>query len=180
MSQPNSKLASIAYKAGGCFLGLLIFVGIFYAYLFMVFRPDKNGSTTKLPRLYIRSMNERQNAYFAKQSAFATSLNALGSSLTTETSNHKYSVVATKEAAFHYGVSKGKEFKSCVGGVFVVAVKELDTYTAVDKVTTISIMCEADSPGIIKPAEPTYQNGKIACAKGTTEFRSKLFLVNPR
>jgi hypothetical protein len=30
-------------------------------------------------------------------------------------------------------------------------------------------LCQADDTGTIKPAEPTYQNGKIACGKGTTQ-----------
>ena len=43
---------------------------------------------------------------------------------------------------------------------------------AKEKITTTSILCEADFPGTIKPAEPTYEKGKIACGKGTTQWPS--------
>ncbi|MEG3900001.1 type IV pilin-like G/H family protein, partial [Microcoleus sp. SVA1_B6] len=68
----------------------------------------------------------------------------------------------------NYGVSK-QELKSCIGGVFVVPGKEVDAKAAKNKMTTASILCQADSAGTSKPAEPTYENGKIACGKGTTE-----------
>lgn len=37
------------------------------------------------------------------------------------------------------------------------------------EITTTDILCVADFPGSIKPAEPTYENGESACGKGTTQ-----------
>ena len=39
-----------------------------------------------------------------------------------------------------------------------------------NEIKTISILCETDARGTIKPAQPIYQNGKIACGKGTIDF----------
>ncbi|MGB8686576.1 MAG: type IV pilin-like G/H family protein [Microcoleus sp.] len=120
---------------------------------------------------YVSSTNKGQQAYYAEKSVFGTSVEALKMGIITETKNYKYSVRATKKAAFSYGVSKQKELKSYVGGVFVVPAKEVVPNAAQNEIiTTISILCEADKPGPIKPAEATYKNGKIACGKGTTEL----------
>ncbi|MEG4913818.1 MULTISPECIES: type IV pilin-like G/H family protein [unclassified Microcoleus] len=114
-------------------------------------------------KAYIGSINKGQQAYFAKKSTFTTSLDALeiGLKAETETSHFKYSAHTTKKAVFNYALCKDKSLKNYVGGVFVVLGK--------NKTNTISILCGADSPGTIKPAEPTYQNGKLICGKGTTE-----------
>jgi type IV pilus assembly protein PilA len=67
-------------------------------------------------------------------------------------------------------VAKEKSLQSYVGGVFLVPAKNFEPNAAKEEITTTSILCEADSPGTIKPAEPTYENGKIACGKGTTQW----------
>ncbi|MEK0179038.1 MAG: general secretion pathway protein GspH [Oscillatoriales cyanobacterium] len=120
-------------------------------------------------KIYVGLMNKGQQAYFAENSVFGTSIEALGLGLKTETANYKYSVRITKKAAFSYGVSKRKESKGYAGGVFVVSAKEVDPNGAKHEIlTTQSIICEADKPGTIQPAEPTYKNGEVVCGKGTT------------
>jgi type IV pilus assembly protein PilA len=56
-------------------------------------------------------MNKAQQAYFAEKNAFATSVNALGIGIKTETTSFKYSVRATKKAAFNYAVGKENPLK---------------------------------------------------------------------
>ncbi|UNU24675.1 type IV pilin-like G/H family protein [Microcoleus vaginatus] len=136
-----------------------------------LFQDTTCGNTpTMEPRQYVGSMNRAQKALFIEKSAFATSFDALGLGIKTETTNFKYSIRATKKAAFNYGVSKKKDLKSYVGGVFIVPAKNFEPNAAKEERTTTSILCEADSPGTINPAEPTYENGKIACGKGTTQL----------
>jgi hypothetical protein len=93
----------------------------------------------------------------------------LAISIKTETRNFNYSIRATKKAAFNYAVAKGKNLKSYVGGVFVVPAKNFEPNAAKEEITTTSILCVSDFPGSIKPAEPTSENGKSACGKGTTQ-----------
>lgn len=115
---------------------------------------------------YIASMNRVQEAHFAEKSAFATSVDALGIGIKTETTNYKYSVRATKKAAFNYGISKQEKVRSHVGGVFVIGV---NSNNAKNKITTKSILCRSDEPGTITPLPPTIQNDKLVCETGTIE-----------
>ena len=119
-------------------------------------------------------MNKAQEAVFIEKSAFATSFDALGTGLKTETTTFKYSVRATKKAAFNYAVAKEKFLKSYVGGVFLVAAKIFEPNATKEEITTTSILCRSDFPGTIKPADPTYKNGKIACGQGTREVKNRV------
>jgi type IV pilus assembly protein PilA len=118
---------------------------------------------------YVSIMNHVQPAYFAENSAFATSVNGLQIGLKNETKYYKYSVFGTPKKAVTYGLSKENKLKNYVGGVFMVPAKDINPNAGKDEIKTISILCEADEPGTIKPAEPTYQNGNLACGTGTTE-----------
>jgi hypothetical protein len=69
--------------------------------------PPKTGEA----RQYVGSMNRAQEALFIEKSAFATSVDALGLGIKTETTNFKYSIRATKKAAFNYAVAKEKTYK---------------------------------------------------------------------
>lgn len=168
MSQLNSKSASTSANGCGC-LVLLMCIGVIGAIALPSFLARLNHGDRSEVRLTVISMSKAQQAYFAEKSAFATSVDALGLGIKTETTNYKYSVHGTKKAAFNYGVSKQEKLKSWVGGVFAVPYQEVDPNAAKDEIITIPIFCQADSPGTIKPAEPTYQNGKVICGKGTTQ-----------
>ncbi|MEK0179040.1 MAG: general secretion pathway protein GspH [Oscillatoriales cyanobacterium] len=159
----NSIRNSPIYNGCGClvifvFYGLAI-AGLISSLFFSGSSPQKAKQSEA--KQYVDSINKAQQAYFAEESVFRTSVEALGLGLKTETANYKYSLRATQKAVFNYGVSKQKELKSYVGGVFVVSVK--------DGSSTRRILCQADSPGTIKPAEPTYENGEVVCGKGTIE-----------
>jgi hypothetical protein len=174
MSQPDSKSASILPNGCGCLL-LLMGIGVIGAIAlpsFLVSGCQECKSKTREAKLYVGSMNKAQQAVFIEKSAFATSVNALGLGIKTETTHFKYSIRATKKAAFNYAVSKQKDLKSYVGGVFLVPAKNFESNAAKNKITTTSILCQADAAGTIKPPEPTNQNGKIACATGTVELRN--------
>ncbi len=115
---------------------------------------------------YVGSMNRAQQAIFIEKSAFATSVNALGLGIKTETKNYKYSVRATKQIAFIYGFSKKPQLKSYVGGAFVIGAK---SNNGEDEMNTESILCSTDTPGTIPPLPPRLQNGKLVCGTGTTQ-----------
>jgi type IV pilus assembly protein PilA len=115
----------------------------------------------------ISSMNKGQQDYYAEKSAFSNSIGALRQSI--ETDDYKYSTRATKQAAFNYGIAKQETERSYVGGVFLVPAKKVDANAAQNEMITLSILCKANNRGTIKPAEPTYQNGKLICGKGTTK-----------
>ena len=120
------------------------------------------------PKQFFRAMDGAQTAYFAEKGAFATSVDALEIRWKMETTNYKYSVRATKKAAFSYAVSNKKELKSYVGGVFLVPAKEAAANAVKDEIWR-SILCKADKPGTLLPLHPRLQNGKLVCETGTTQ-----------
>ncbi|NJK69465.1 MAG: general secretion pathway protein GspH [Microcoleus sp. SU_5_3] len=176
MSQHDFKPASLFYKRPsksarispngcGCLVLLILLMPVIGVLVLPSFLCNANKAKQSEAKQYVGSMNRAQQAYFAEKGAFSTSIEALGLGIKTETTNYKYSLRVTKQAAFHYAVSKLKKEKSFVGGVFLVPA---DPNAPKDAMITPAILCEADSRGTIKPAEPTYQNGKLICGKGTT------------
>jgi type II secretory pathway pseudopilin PulG len=164
----ESSISNSASKGCGCLL-LLMGIGVIGAIALPSFLRQGGKAKQSENKQYVSAMNKAQPAVFIETSAFATSFDALGLGIKTETTNFKYSIRATKKAAFNYGVSKKKDLKSYVGAVFLVSSKNFEPNAAKEERTTTSILCKGDSPGTIKPAEPTYENGKIACGKGTTQ-----------
>ena len=164
----ESSISNSAYNGCGCLL-LLMGIVVIGAIALPAFLSKATKAKQSENKQYVSAMNKAQQAVFIETSAFATSFDALGIGIKTETTNFKYSIRATNKAAFNYGVSKEKDLKIYVGGVFIVPAKNFEPNAAKEERTTTSILCEADSPGTIKPAEPTYENGKIACSKGTTK-----------
>ncbi|MEQ8465474.1 type IV pilin-like G/H family protein [Coleofasciculus sp. E1-EBD-02] len=117
---------------------------------------------------YIGSMNRAQQAYYLDEQKFSGNIPDLGLGIKTETESYTYSTQITDNAAFNYGISRKDNVRSYVGGVFVVPATDVDA--ASDEITTVAILCEADTPGSIKPVVPTYQNGELACGEGTTDL----------
>jgi len=132
--------------------------------------PVTCGSSSKVKesesKQYVGSMNRAQQAKYADDGAFSNSINALGLGIKTQTTNYKYSISATKNAAFTYGVSirETKNLKSYVGAVFLVPVSQ----AANKEKTTVSILCAANSPGNTQPPDPILQNGNPVCAAGSS------------
>ncbi|MGL5064280.1 MAG: type IV pilin-like G/H family protein [Microcoleus sp.] len=167
MSQENSKPAN----GCGC-LVLLMFIGVLIAIALPSYMSTVNKSKQSQAKQYVSLMNRSQQAEFAENGAFSDYIPDLELSIKTGTNGTKwynYSTLATKQAAFNYGVSKQEEVKSYVGAVFLVPAKKVDRKAAKDRMTTTSILCETDDRSTIKTAEPIYQNGKVICGKGTTE-----------
>jgi len=170
----ESTISNSAYNGCGCLL-LLMGIGVIGAIALPLFLGDSTQDKymrsymTFQAQQYVRSMNRGQQAYFAGKNAFSSSVKALGIGIETETTHFKYSIRATKKAAFTYALAQENNLKSYVGGVFRVPAKNFEPNAAKEERTTTSILCEADFLGTIKPAEPTYENGKIACGKGTTQ-----------
>jgi type IV pilus assembly protein PilA len=166
MSQQKFQVSSLSLYRYECFL-FLMYVGVISVLARPSFINEVILEIPSEPKQYLSSMNREQKAYFAQKNTFANSVEALRIGIQTETPNYKYSVRATKQAAFNYGISKHPKSTSYVGGVFVVPAKEVEPNAAKHELKAIAILCKADSPGSIQPAEPTYQNGKTACGKGT-------------
>jgi type II secretory pathway pseudopilin PulG len=114
---------------------------------------------------YVGSMNRAQQAKYAENGAFSNSIDALGLGIKTETTNYNYSSGATKNAAFSYGVARSNNLRSSVGAVFLVPVSPAANHG----MTTVSILCQANSPGKTQPLNPILQNNVPVCAAGSSE-----------
>src|SRR4028119_877841 len=118
----ESSMSNSGYNGCGCLL-LLMGIGAIGAIALPSFLGGCEGCKHKHERMearqYVGAMNRAQKALFIEKSALATSVDALGLGIKTETTNFKYSIRATKKAAFSYAVAKGNNFKSYVGGFFL-------------------------------------------------------------
>lgn len=107
---------------------------------------------------YVISMNKAQQAFYAQNTGFTSSIANLGLGLIPESPNYKYSISTGNKAVFNYGVSQQPNLKSFVGGVFLVGN------------TTQTILCQSAAASTKKPANPINTNGKLACAAGTAKI----------
>ncbi|MEG4204683.1 type IV pilin-like G/H family protein [Microcoleus sp. Pol7_A1] len=171
MSQQNSKSARISFNGWGRLL-VLIGLGVIVSFPVRLFLIRVRDVKQLGAYESVSSINQCQQAYFAEKSLFRNSVKALGIGIKTETKTYQYSLLTTKTATFNYGVSKQKDLRSFVGGVFVIPATKVESNASKNKITTTSILCIANSAGTIKPPQPTNQNGKIACATGTIELKN--------
>ncbi|WP_293258358.1 MULTISPECIES: type IV pilin-like G/H family protein [unclassified Microcoleus] len=154
------------HKSGGFTLVELIIVFMIIGILSAIALPSFLGchkAKHSEAKQYVGSMNRAQQAYFAEKGAFSNSITALGLGIKTQTTNYNYSAIATKNAAFSYGVARSNNLRSYVGAVLLVTVSPYN-----DK-TTVSILCEATSFGKIQLPNPILQNNVPVCAAGSSE-----------
>ncbi|MEQ8996274.1 MAG: type IV pilin-like G/H family protein [Coleofasciculus sp. B1-GNL1-01] len=154
----------------GCFLGLMLLIAGFFYILAPTFLNHSHKHDQSEGKTYVGSMNRAQQAYHVTEQSFSSNIPDLGLGIKTETESYAYSTQITDNAAFNYGISRKDKVRSYVGGVFVVPATEVDTDAASDAITTVAILCEANTPGSIKPPAPIYQKGELACGEGTTDL----------
>lgn len=160
----------------GCLVWLTIFLVLgFGSFILSLPSLVSCGSKSKLAeaKQNVSTMNRSQQAYYLDNKAFSNSFESLGIGIRPQTTNYEYSTRATKTAAFNYAISrKGKkDIKSYVGGVFLVPATNLDPKVDKDKMTIVSILCEATSPGNIRPADPMLQQSVPTCGSGSRDLR---------
>jgi type IV pilus assembly protein PilA len=107
---------------------------------------------------YVSSMNKAQQAYYAENTGFTSSVANLGLGIKTETVNYKYSISTADKAVFNYGVSRNANLKSFVGGVFLIGT------------TTKTILCQTNAASKTKPTNPSNKNGVLVCGANTAKI----------
>lgn len=110
-------------------------------------------------KIRVSSMNRAQQAYYAENTGFTSSVANLGLGVKPENANYKYSIGTGNKAVFNYGVSQQANFRSFVGGVFLIGT------------TTKTILCQTNAASTTKPANPINQNGTLVCGVNTTPVR---------
>ncbi|HBB36271.1 MAG TPA: general secretion pathway protein GspH [Cyanobacteria bacterium UBA8803] len=166
-SDPLKPKGQVASVPGGLLIVSVLGMGAIA--LSLVFTIARSTCACGNPaRSYVGAMNRAQQAYFLENNIFTADIEKLGLGIKTETENYRYSSRVTQNAAFHYGVSRNQQLQSYVGGVFLVPTTQFDG--TADEISTVAILCVGNSPSTRQPAEPTYQNGVLACGEGTTDL----------
>ena len=159
------------HKSGGGtlriieFFVVVIIIGILSSIALPSFLHCGNKAMQSEAKQYLGSMNRAQQAKYAENGAFSNSITALGIGIKTQTTNYNYSAIATKNAAFSYGVARSNNLRSYVGAVFLIP----DSQAANDAKTTVSILCETTSFGNTQPPDPIIENDVPVCAAGSSE-----------
>ncbi|MGB3268172.1 MAG: type IV pilin-like G/H family protein [Microcoleus sp.] len=145
---------------------VIMIIVILSAIALPAFLGCSNKAKQSEAKQYVSSMNRAQQAKHADKGAFSNSITGLGLGIKTQTINYNYSIGATENAVFSYGVARSNNnLRSYVGAVFLVPVSP----AAKNEKTTVAILCEGTSFGKTQPPTPILQNGVSVCGDGTVE-----------
>jgi hypothetical protein len=81
--------------------------------------------------------------------------------------NQAFSFLSSHQEVVNYAISRQDNLRSYVG--FVLDTMSTESTEMIEG-TRLAILCKADNPGTIYPAIPIYQNGQLACARGTSNI----------
>lgn len=152
-------------------IGNLLIASPFVVFSLLVIIPvvtnDGRKCCGNTQKQYIGYLNYRQQVHYSERGRFASSLDELGvaarlSELSekerAKIENYILSTISSRQAAFNYIIPKDKQQKSWVGGVFLTKIPKTN------EMTTLTISCEAKSPGVGVPAPPIDAK---TCGPGT-------------
>ena len=135
-------------------LVVIIIIGILAAIALPSFLNQANKAKQSEGKQYVSSINKGQQAYYAENTTFGSSVEALGIGLKTQTSNYAYEVTTGADAVSLAKPSNTSALKGYAGNVFLVA--------SGDAKTTSTILCETTSAG-----NPTLATGNTVCTAAT-------------
>jgi serine/threonine protein kinase len=145
-------------------LGVAIAISFSGVAVYVINDRDKRELEAKR---YVGSMNRAQQFKYAEYGSLTNYVDGLTIGIKTETTNYKYFIESTKNAAFHYGIPKSQDLRGYVGGVFVVPDRD---NTGKIEMTTVSILCVEATSGKSKMIpHPDLVQGSPTCAYGTEE-----------
>lgn len=162
----------------GCLLSLMLF-GLLGLFVLPSFLSQHHSIGQGEGKQYVGSMNRGQYAYFLENKAFTDNVDKLGLGIKTETKNYKYSIHTADKSVFNYGIARPGRYiyRTESFGLFSWKVKQpIKSYVGAVFLNPelhepyLAILCESAVPTTSRPAEPTYQNGVLACGEGTVEF----------
>lgn len=143
-------------------LVVIIIIGILAAIALPSFLSQANKAKQSEGKQYVSSLNKGQQAYYAENTKFGSTVAELGIGLKTQTSNYIYSIpTPTGSQANSLATPLNTEaLKGYAGGVGLVAV------AGADAKTTQTILCETTAPGT--PGNPGNDGTDVTCPSGMT------------
>ena len=127
---------------------------------------ERKQSQESEAKQYTNSMNRGQQAFYAENAKFATTIDELGIGINSETENYRYKIIPQSgsiPSVMMTAQAKKPEFKSYTGAVFVVKINNEET--------TVSVVCGTDQPSTTPPMMPTppkMGEDKIQCPAGSS------------
>jgi type II secretory pathway pseudopilin PulG len=127
---------------------------------------QENKARQSEAKQYTGSMNRAQQAFYAENASFVSSIEKLGIGIKSETENYSYSIVVSNDNRWVQGIGLAKRegLKNYTGIVFLT--KNSDgqyTYTQAK-------LCESTKPSKELPGTPTATNSPdIQCPSGYSE-----------
>nr|WP_281062903.1 type IV pilin-like G/H family protein [Limnoraphis robusta] len=114
-------------------------------------------------RQYLSSINKGQEAHYAEESRFGTSIRELGIGIKAETENYIYQIVvgADQRNAIATATSKHSDLTSFTAVIFVMNQNGSET--------TVTQICETEEPSKLPPPTPKSptDNDEIECPSGS-------------
>jgi Trypsin-like peptidase domain/Type IV pilin-like G and H, putative len=118
----------------------------------------------------ISAMVRGQQTYVARNGNFLNSVASIAKTFTILLpQDYNFAIRKTTRGAFHYAIPRSPEMKAYVGAIF------LQDNASLNNPSTVSIVCEATTAINIRPADPSYSKGKLACGTSTEERNASNF-----
>ena len=141
-------------------LVVIIIIGILSAIALPAFLSQANKAKQTEAKQYVASINKGQQAYYAENTSFGTSVGVLGLGLKTETTNYIYGVTGSVDGGVANATpvtSAATALKGYSGGVGLVSAGEAKT--------TQSILCQSIGTTVATATVPVITAGmtELAC-----------------
>lgn len=167
-------------------LVVLVILGVMAVIALPSFLNCSTKAVNAEARQFVGTLNRAQQAHYFDNNRFSRDIPTLGLGMSQQTHNFTYSTLATSKAVFNYGLARrnyvyrqhelgpfrwerrtSNRPKSYIGAVFLAP---LPTKATPSETKFVAIVCEANLPGIVRPARPTYKDGILACSHDTKEI----------
>ena len=141
-------------------LVVIIIIGILAAIALPSFLNQANKAKQSEGKQYLSSLNKGQQAYYAENTKFGSSVEALGIGLKTQTSNYKYGVASSANGATAGAAPATEAMRAYAGAVGLVESGEAKT--------TATILCEEKVTGEFTNPAALVPDGTVSpvCAVG--------------
>ena len=149
-------------------LVVIIIIGILAAIALPSFLNQSNKAKQSEAKTYVGTLNKGQQAYFTEKNRFGSDVAILGIGVKTTTENYEYASagtaynggVITANAALSAATSKAVALRGYAGRV------QLHTVQTTSDVTSLSVLCEANTAGTTAAPLATVGDATLGPACG--------------
>ncbi|MEG4107852.1 type IV pilin-like G/H family protein [Microcoleus sp. S13_C5] len=179
--QQKSQRRSSSLRVCSWWLVVLVSLGISLPTFSFYSAKKAVENRQNLGKFHVQSLCQNQQLYYQYQYklAFSQSDNQLktDATITKQTEDYTFSNRRTDQAIFYYAISRNDKLKSYVGGVFLVPLADTSSQITKDKIIPMRAVCEANSPGQTRPADPVLKFGIPLCGPQTSGMNADNFIL---